>query len=130
VVPRDPARLYKPAEITPFERGQRWNASTLDRSDQRGTGISRNELYAGRIVWNKVRMIKDPDTGKRVSRPNPPDAWQSVEVPDLAIPPPEFLLPHRRPEAFIASRSETNNGDLAEANLIHFIGDRVISVSS
>ena len=29
-----------------------------------------NELYAGRLVWNKVRMIKDPDTGKRLSRPN------------------------------------------------------------
>jgi hypothetical protein len=29
-------------------------------------------------------MIKDPDTGKRVSRPNPPAEWQIVEVPDLA----------------------------------------------
>jgi hypothetical protein len=30
-------------------------------------------------------MVKDPDTGKRVSRPNPPQEWQIVEVPDLAI---------------------------------------------
>jgi site-specific DNA recombinase len=32
---------------------------------QRGTSIIQNELYAERLVWNKVRMIKDPDTGKR-----------------------------------------------------------------
>lgn len=35
---------------------------------QRGTSIIQNELYAGRLVWNKVRMIKDPDTGKRLSQ--------------------------------------------------------------
>jgi len=23
------------------------------------------------MVWNKLRYLKDPDTGKRVSRPNP-----------------------------------------------------------
>jgi hypothetical protein len=66
-------------------RGSRWNASTINGSNQRGTGIIRNELYAGRLVWNKVRMIKDPDTGKRVSRPNPPTEGQTVAVPDLAI---------------------------------------------
>lgn len=69
----------------PPPRGQRWNASTNNGSSQRGTGIIRCELYVGRLVWNKVRMVKDPDTGKRVSRPNPPMEWQTVEVPDLAI---------------------------------------------
>jgi site-specific DNA recombinase len=29
-----------------------------------------NELYIGRVVWNRLRYVKDPDTGKRVSRPN------------------------------------------------------------
>jgi hypothetical protein len=24
----------------------------------------------GRLVWNTVRMVKDPDTGKRLSRPD------------------------------------------------------------
>ena len=36
-------------------------------------GMIFNELYTGRIVWNKVRMVKNPDTGKRISRPNPRD---------------------------------------------------------
>jgi site-specific DNA recombinase len=52
---------------------------------QRGAGIIFNELYVGRIVWNKVRMVKDPDTGKRVSRPNPRTEWQSINAPHLGI---------------------------------------------
>ncbi|TPJ08230.1 hypothetical protein FJ428_07970 [Mesorhizobium sp. B2-8-1] len=30
-------------------------------------------------------MVKNPDTGKRVSRPNPKDQWQTKEVPHLRI---------------------------------------------
>jgi hypothetical protein len=30
-------------------------------------------------------MVKDPDTGRRVSRPNPESEWQIVSVPELAI---------------------------------------------
>ena len=37
----------------------------------RGTGILNNELYAGVLVWNRQRFVKDPATSKRVSRPNP-----------------------------------------------------------
>jgi site-specific DNA recombinase len=66
-------------------RGRSWNASTINGNMQRGTGIIQNELYAGRLVWNKVRMVKDPDTGKRLSRPNPKNDWQTVDVPDLRI---------------------------------------------
>jgi site-specific DNA recombinase len=66
-------------------RGRRWNASTINGNAQRGAGLIFNELYAGRIVWNKVRMVKDPDTGKRLSRPNPRDEWQSIEAPQLRI---------------------------------------------
>jgi site-specific DNA recombinase len=32
-------------------------------------------------------MIKDPHTGRRVSRPNPENQWQIVEVPELVIVP-------------------------------------------
>jgi site-specific DNA recombinase len=72
-------------EGVPPPRGRLWNASTINGSRQRGNGIIQNELYGGRIVWNKVRMVKDPDTGKRVSRPNPPESWQAVDAPHLAI---------------------------------------------
>ncbi|MDN3720363.1 recombinase family protein [Roseibium salinum] len=69
----------------PAPRGTKWNASTINGNVQRGTGLLQNELYGGRLVWNKVHMVKDPDTGRRLSRPNPKDEWQSVEVPELAI---------------------------------------------
>jgi site-specific DNA recombinase len=66
-------------------RGRKWNASAINGNLQRGTGVLQNELYAGRLIWNKVRMVKDPDTGRRVSRPNPKGEWQSADVPELAI---------------------------------------------
>jgi site-specific DNA recombinase len=66
-------------------RGKRWTASALNGNKARGHGILQNELYAGRLVWNRVRMVKDPDTGKRVSRPNPKSEWQTQDAPHLAI---------------------------------------------
>ena len=66
-------------------RGAKWNASTINGNAQRGNGLIFNELYAGRIVWNKVRMVKNPDTGKRISRPNPRDQWQTISAPLLQI---------------------------------------------
>jgi hypothetical protein len=69
----------------PAPRGTRWNASTINGSLQRGYGVLHNALYGGRLVWNRVRMIKDPDTGKRVSRANSADQWQSAPAPQLAI---------------------------------------------
>ncbi len=34
-------------------------------------GILNNELHLGRLVWNRLRSVKDPPAGKRVSRPAP-----------------------------------------------------------
>lgn len=82
--PREIARDLNNERVPP-PRGRMWNASTINGNMQRGTGIIQNELYAGRLVWNKVRMIKDPDTGKRLSRPNAKNKWQTADVPDLSI---------------------------------------------
>jgi site-specific DNA recombinase len=82
--PREIAYDLNNEGISP-PRGRSWNASTINGNMQRGTGIIQNELYAGRLVWNKVRMIKDPDTGKRLSRPNAKNDWQTADVPDLRI---------------------------------------------
>jgi hypothetical protein len=48
---------------------------------QRGTGILNNEVYVGRLVWNRLRYIKNPDAGTRVSRLNPEAEWMSRSVP-------------------------------------------------
>ncbi|MCA0997672.1 recombinase family protein [Yangia pacifica] len=66
-------------------RGARWNASTLNGSADRGYGILRNAIYAGVLVWDRVRMVLDPITGKRVSRVKPREAWKYAEVPHLRI---------------------------------------------
>ena len=63
----------------------RRDGATINGNAKRGTGLIFNELYAGRIVWNKVRMVKDPVTGKRLFRPNPREGWQSIDVPLLRI---------------------------------------------
>jgi len=44
-----------------------------------------NELYIGRLVWNRLRYVKDPQTGRRVSRLNPPEVWTLTEVPEMQI---------------------------------------------
>ena len=66
-------------------QGKEWGPSTIHGNPKRGTGILNNELYIGRLVWNRLRYMKDPDTGRRVSRPNPENEWVVHEVPDLRI---------------------------------------------
>jgi site-specific DNA recombinase len=66
-------------------RGALWSPSTIHGSAERGIGILHNELYIGRLVWNRQRFLKDPDTGKRVPRMNPPSQWISKDVPELRI---------------------------------------------
>ena len=73
------------AERIPGPGGTPWNPSTIHGNSARGTGILNNELYIGRLVWNRLRYIKDPDTGKRVSRPNAPSEWVTTNVPELRI---------------------------------------------
>jgi site-specific DNA recombinase len=79
------------AEGVPPPRGGAWNASTINGNLARGHGIVLNEVYAGRLVWNRVRMVKDPATGKRVSRPNPRSEWIAADAPRLAIVPAELF---------------------------------------
>ncbi|MDF3626170.1 recombinase family protein [Brytella acorum] len=62
-----------------------WSPSTINGNRERGTGILNNELYIGRLVWNRLRYIKDPSTGKRVSRLNPESEWVLHDVPHLRI---------------------------------------------
>tara|TARA_R110002074_G_scaffold253081_4_gene425112 strand:+ start:11001 stop:12629 length:1629 start_codon:yes stop_codon:yes gene_type:complete len=73
------------AEHVPAPRGRSWNASTINGSATRGNGILRNPIYAGDLIWNRLRMVKDPDTGRRLSRPNPESEWHRFSLPDLAI---------------------------------------------
>src|SRR5882672_10399430 len=66
-------------------RGSLWSPSTIHGNPKRGLGILHNELYIGRMVWNRQRFLKDPDTGKRVTRLNPESEWVISDVPHLRI---------------------------------------------
>ncbi len=75
------------AEGVPGPGGGTWGPSTIHGHAGRGTGILNNEVYVGRMIWNRQRYLKDPSTGRRVSRRNPPTAWVITSVPDLRIVP-------------------------------------------
>ncbi len=77
------SRLNK--ENIPCPSGKAWGASTIAGNRSRGTGILNNDLYVGKLIWNRLRYIKNPDTGKRVSRLNPQEEWIRKDVPDLRI---------------------------------------------
>ena len=82
--PRAIARLLN-AEGILGPGGRAWGDTTIRGHHERGTGILRNELYIGRLVWNRLRYVKDPVSGKRRSRLNPPSEWLVEDVPDLRI---------------------------------------------
>jgi site-specific DNA recombinase len=65
--------------------GGDWGFSTINGNAKRGNGILNNEMYIGRIVWNRQRFLKDPETGKRQARPNPAADWIVQEVPELRV---------------------------------------------
>ena len=69
----------------PAPRTRLWRDSAIRGHVQRGTGILNNELYIGRLVWNRQRYIKDPETGRRVSRRNAAHEIQVTAVPHLRI---------------------------------------------
>ena len=76
-------KLNHEAIAGPF--GGTWSPSTIHGNSKRGTGILNNELYIGRLVWNRLRYVKNPDTGKRVSRLNPKAELITKELPVLRI---------------------------------------------
>lgn len=82
--PRDIAAALN-RESVPGPRGGPWNASTIAGSRKRQNGILHNALYIGRIVWNRQSFVKDPETGRRISRPNPESERMIAEDPELRI---------------------------------------------
>ncbi len=72
-------------EGIPGPKGRTWRDTTIRGQRDRGTGLLNNELYIGQLVWNRCSYVKDPRTGKRQGRPNPPEEWERVELPSLRI---------------------------------------------
>ncbi len=82
--PRSIARRLN-EEGVPGPRGKLWTDAVMRGHAKRGRGIVNNELYIGRQVWNRQHFVKNPETGRRVPRLNPPEEWIVTEVPELRI---------------------------------------------
>ena len=82
--PRAIARILND-EGVPGPRGRSWRDTTIRGHHTRRTGILRNDLYIGSLVWNKQQYLKDPTTGKRLARPNAKELWIIEEVTHLRI---------------------------------------------
>jgi site-specific DNA recombinase len=77
------------AEGVSSPRGGTWAVSALVGDRQRGAGLLNNELYAGRLIWNRRQWLKDPETGARRYVDRPREEWQTRDVPELRIVPAE-----------------------------------------
>lgn len=66
-------------------RGNGWAASALVGNAKMGDGLLNNEIYIGRLVWNRRQWLKDPDTGKRLPVARPREEWLVRESPELRI---------------------------------------------
>lgn len=53
-----------------------WGFSTISGNARCGTGNLNNELYRGRLIWNRQRFFKDPATALRIVED---DLWQRVK---------------------------------------------------
>jgi site-specific DNA recombinase len=115
VSPREIAkRLNREGVLGPS--GDSWSPSTINGNRERGTGVLNNELYIGKLVWNRLRYVKDPDTGKRRSRLNPEKDWITREVPELRIIPQELweAVKARQSEMARATRPDAKRKDFWE----------------
>lgn len=79
-----------------------WIASELNRRAIRSSRdgawaasaikvILDNVMYEGKLIWNRSRKTKHPDTGKRLSRARPREEWVVCEREELQIVPHEVL---------------------------------------
>ncbi len=66
-------------------RGNGWAASALVGNAKMGDGLLNNEIYIGRVIWNRRQWLKDPETGKRLPVARPPEEWLVREAPELQI---------------------------------------------
>jgi site-specific DNA recombinase len=66
-------------------RTKGWVHTAFVGTADRGTGMFRNELYAGQLIWNKRRSKKVPGTSRRKYAMRPRSEWVINDAPELRI---------------------------------------------
>lgn len=69
----------------PAPRGGLWKLTALLGSPKKRDGILRTEIYLGKLVFNKTRVVRNPATNKKRFIINPEVEWTKVDVPHLRI---------------------------------------------
>jgi hypothetical protein len=82
----------------PSPRGSTWAVSALFGDSSKCLGLLNNEMYIGRVIWNKRQWLKDPDTVKRRYVERPRAEWLVREDESLRIVPAELWQRARRRE--------------------------------
>ena len=44
-----------------------------------------NTVYHGELCWDRCSYVKNPKSGRKTARVNPPDRWERTPVPELRI---------------------------------------------
>lgn len=71
-----------------LRRKSGWLASAIAGDPERGTGILNNELYVGRVIWNRFRWVRSAaDSSKRRCELNAQSDWIVHEDESLRIVP-------------------------------------------
>jgi DNA invertase Pin-like site-specific DNA recombinase len=95
-----------------------WGDTTIRGHAKKGTGLLNNQLYRGRQVWGRQRFIKNPETGRRVSRLNAAGSEVVIEVPHLRIVDEELWEAVKRRQAMV-SRPLTDPHTTTPLNDLH-----------
>ena len=98
-------------EGLPGPRGGIWSAGTIRGQAGRDTGILRNRLYVGQLVWNQRRWVKDPSTSRRIARTNSAAAVITEDLPELRIVEPGIWEQVQARLATQRAKVEAGNGD-------------------
>jgi site-specific DNA recombinase len=118
--PRDIAselnRLKVPAPSAAYRRmrqgrGGVWSASVLHGDLRGATGILSNPIYVGRLIWNRRRWVRDPETNRKVPRLRPETEWI---VKEDAVP---AIIDKALWERVQARRAEQANGPMKQPRL-------------
>jgi DNA invertase Pin-like site-specific DNA recombinase len=72
------ARKCEDESLPRWDPSKPWSVSLV-------SGILRNNLYRGRMVWGRTTRLKDPRNGKIKNKRLPEKDWVVTEIPRLAI---------------------------------------------
>lgn len=69
----------------PCARYGTWSASVLHGELNRATGILANPIYVGKLIWNRRKWVRNPETKRKAPELRPESEWIITEHPELCI---------------------------------------------